>query len=78
MLVCKKMPNDAVTRQTSIVFDVPNTMSAIEVCGVTALFGIFLGTKKHQNLMRLSSPIIIAYMQSMSLCFITSPGLRSI
>ena len=28
-------------------------MSAIELCGITALFGIFLETNKHQNLSRL-------------------------
>ena len=50
------------------------TISTTHLCGITALFGVFLETKTHQNLMRLSSPIIIAYMQSMSPCFITSPG----
>ena len=34
-----------------------STMSTIQLCGITALFGIFLETNKHQNLMRLRHPI---------------------
>ena len=49
-------------------------MGTIECCVGTALFGVFLETNKHQNLMRLSSLISIAYMQSMSPRFITSAG----
>ena len=30
------------------------TMSTVDLCGVTALFGIFLESNKHQNLMRLN------------------------
>ena len=33
---------------------VTSTMSMTEPCGITALFGIFLETDKHQNLTRLS------------------------
>ena len=35
-----------------------STMSMIELCGITALFGIFLETNKHQNLTRLRCPIM--------------------
>ena len=50
------------------------TMSKIKVSGITALFGVFLGTKKHQNVMTLRRLVSIANMQSMSPHFITSPG----
>ena len=34
-----------------------STMSSSKLCGVTALFGVFLETNKHQNLMRLSNQV---------------------
>ena len=52
MFVSKKMPNNAVMPQSEVVLIVlvrgrrpkTSTMSAIELCGITALFGIFLET----------------------------------
>ena len=46
------MPNNAVMSLSSVAFIVTSTMSSIELCGVTGLFGIFLETNK-QNLTRL-------------------------
>ena len=60
MFVSKKTPNNAVMPESSIVLIVlvavaPSTMSTIELSGITALFGVFLETNKHQNLTRLKS-----------------------
>ena len=63
--VSKTIPNSAVMPQGWVV---------VIVLADSALFGVFLETKKHQNLMRLSSLVIIACMQSMSPRFIMSPG----
>ena len=65
LFVSKKTPKDAVTPERSIVqvysvcwqWPLTRTMSTIELCGVTASFGIFLETNQHQNLMRLQCPI---------------------
>ena len=46
-----------------------STMSTIKLCGLTGLLGIFLETNKHQNLTRLSRPII----REASAVFIESP-----
>ena len=35
-----------------------STMSTIELCGITALFGVFLETNKPQNLTRLRLPVV--------------------
>ena len=39
-----------------------STISTIKLCGVTALFGIFLQTNKHQNLLRLRCPRALRLM----------------
>ena len=48
--VSKKMPNNAVMTQILIVLIVlvvnDRTMSTIEMCGITVLFGILLGDKQ--------------------------------
>ena len=60
-VVSKKTSNDAVMPQSSVVLIVlvndlrspTSTMSTVKLCGITASFGIFLETNKHQNLTRL-------------------------
>ena len=56
LFVSKKIPNNAVTPQTQIVFSASRrpAESVRSVCGITALFGVFLETNKHQNLTRLT------------------------
>ena len=82
VFVSKKTPNNAVIPQRWVVLIVladccqqsARTISTTHLCGITALFGVFLETKKHQNLLRLRRLVSIAYMQSLSPHFITSPG----
>ena len=52
------MPNIAVMLHSSIALIVKvRPISIIELCGITALLGIFFETNKHQNLKRLRQPI---------------------
>ena len=44
MFVTKKMANNVG------LYSLASTMSTVKLCGVTALFGVFLETNKHQNL----------------------------
>ena len=61
LFITKKMPNNAGMPQSSIILVVlvndSWAMSTIELYGITAMFGIFLETNKHQNLTRLSHPV---------------------
>ena len=44
------------------------TMSILELCVITALFGVFLETNKHQNLMRLSKLVTNKHQNVLCLC----------
>ena len=50
-------------------------MSAIELCDLTALFGVFLETNKHQNLTRLRCP---GYLHNSSGLHLSCRGLEKI
>ena len=63
LFVSKKMPNIQTLLwchkawSYSLCWSATSTMSMIELCCITALFGIFLETNKHQNLSRLRHPV---------------------
>ena len=57
MFVSKKMPNNAVKQQSSIVL----TVSTIELCGITALFGIFLRDKQTSKYHESWAPFLTSF-----------------